>query len=101
MAKMSKLEKLAIELESLERKGLESLIAHVRNDSYRRDMLIQELISLKLRFFANRLAYGEYEQADVLVKKSKLEMINELKKSKKVKGKINDNITIQPTTTEN
>lgn len=61
---MAKLERLANELETMtDRPELADLIAHVRDDSYDRTLLVQELKDNKLGFFAHKLAEGAYESA--------------------------------------
>ena len=65
----ARLELLAVELTSFidnpnwaERKRLlTSLIAHARDDGYNRQRLIRELEDNGLRFFANKLRVGYYE----------------------------------------
>jgi hypothetical protein len=59
---MAKLEQLAKELESLNRPDLEELIENVRNDNFRTAILIRDLTVYKLKFFANKLASGHYDQ---------------------------------------
>lgn len=61
MKKLPNLEVLARELESLGKPGLQELVANVRDNEFRRDILIRDLQKLKLNFFAKKLASGFYD----------------------------------------
>lgn len=64
------LEDLALEIESVQKGKVEKgeqvdygeLLSHIRSNGYSRQLLIQELTDLQLKFFAKKLASGYYEE---------------------------------------
>ena len=71
---MAKLEELAKELETFtdRQKEFRDILIHIRNDGYPRETLIKELVSLRLRYFAEKVRNNYYE----LIEKIKNESNN-------------------------
>lgn len=65
---LPKLERLARELTSVaegQGRNLDQLLKHIRDDSYDRQRLYQELVNNKLKFFAHKLMMGQYDSGEL------------------------------------
>ncbi len=91
---MPKLEELARELESIHdrKEELVPLVEHTRDDSYDRDLLLQEILDAKLGYFAAKLAKGYYDDNAADFEKHIAEVAAEAEAQKTATETVKDSI---------